>query len=97
MGGATWMVCTMRLVSSSAAMAVHVPKDAVPLWKPRTIRPSLRYCWIGSHTRSLHPCTAHTHTHTHKHTHTLMQHIIEAHTHMQVRHTHLSPLPDTPD
>lgn len=51
----TWMVRTMRLVSSRAAIAVEVPKDAVPRWNPRTIRPSLRYCSMGSQTRSLKP------------------------------------------
>lgn len=55
----TWMVRTMRLVSSRAAIAVEVPNEAVPRWNPRTIRPSLRYCSIGSHTRSLMPWTTH--------------------------------------
>ena len=53
------MVRTIRLVSSRAAMAVEVPKDAVPRWNPRTMRPSLRYCSMGSHTRSLNPWTEH--------------------------------------
>lgn len=54
-GGFTWMVRTILLVSSRAAMAVDVPKEAVPLWNPRTIRPSFLYCSMGSQTKSLNP------------------------------------------
>lgn len=60
-GGFTWMVRTILLVSSRAAMAVDVPKEAVPLWNPRTIRPSFLYCSMGSQTKSLNPWTEHIH------------------------------------
>ncbi len=53
----TCIVRTIRFVSSRAAIAVEVPKEAVPRWKPRTILPSLRYCSMGSQTRSLKPWT----------------------------------------
>lgn len=53
----TWMVRTILLVSSRAAIAVDVPKEAVPRWNPRTIRPSFLYCSIGSQTKSLNPWT----------------------------------------
>lgn len=53
----TWMVRTILLVSSRAAIAVEVPKEAVPRWNPRTIRPSFLYCSIGSQTKSLNPWT----------------------------------------
>lgn len=56
-GEPTWMVRTILLVSSRAAMAVDVPKEAVPLWKPRTIRPSFLYCSMGSQTKSRNPWT----------------------------------------
>lgn len=58
----TWMVRTILLVSSRAAIAVDVPKEAVPRWNPRTIRPSFLYCSIGSQTRSLNPWTEQTKT-----------------------------------
>lgn len=53
----TWIVRTILFVSSRAAIAVEVPKEAVPRWNPRTIRPSFLYCSIGSQTKSLSPWT----------------------------------------
>lgn len=53
----TWMACTRRLLSSRAAEAVEVPKEAAPRCRPRMIRPSLRYCSIGSQKRSRKPWT----------------------------------------
>uniref|UniRef100_A0A6B0UHD8 Putative secreted protein n=1 Tax=Ixodes ricinus TaxID=34613 RepID=A0A6B0UHD8_IXORI len=53
-------VCTILFVSSRQAMAVEVVKEFAPRWRPRTIRPSLRYCSTGSQTRSripLNSCT----------------------------------------
>lgn len=53
----TWIACTSRLLSSRAAEAVEVPKDAAPLCKPRIMRPSFLYCSIGSQKRSRTPWT----------------------------------------
>lgn len=53
----TWMACTSLLLSSKAADAVEVPKDAAPLWRPLMMRPSFLYCSIGSQKRSLTPWT----------------------------------------
>ena len=53
----TCMVWTILFVSSRAAIAVEVPKEAAPLWNPLTMRPSFRYCSIGNQTKSLRPCT----------------------------------------
>lgn len=57
----TCMACTSLLLSSRAADAVDVPKDAAPLWRPRIIRPSFLYCSMGSQKRSLTPWTGETH------------------------------------
>lgn len=51
------MACTSLLLSSRAADAVEVPKDAAPLWRPRIMRPSFLYCSMGSQNRSLTPWT----------------------------------------
>lgn len=53
----TCMAWTSLLLSSRAADAVEVPKDAAPLWRPRIMRPSFLYCSIGSQNRSLTPWT----------------------------------------
>lgn len=53
----TWIACTSLLLSSRAADAVEVPKDAAPLWRPRMMRPSFLYCSIGSQNKSLTPWT----------------------------------------
>lgn len=53
----TCMACTSLLLSSRAAEAVEVPKDAAPLWRPRIIRPSFLYCSIGIQNRSRTPWT----------------------------------------
>lgn len=53
----TWMACTRRLLSSRAAEAVEVPKEAAPRCRPRMMRPSLRYCSMGSQKRSRRPWT----------------------------------------
>lgn len=55
------MACTSLLLSSRAADAVEVPKDAAPLWRPRIIRPSFLYCSMGNQNRSLTPWTGETH------------------------------------
>jgi len=54
----TWIVCTTLLVSSNVDMAVHVMNDWAPRWKPRTRRPSRRYCSTGSQNKSRQPWTA---------------------------------------
>lgn len=53
----TWIACTSLLLSSKAAEAVEVPKDAAPLWSPRIMRPSFLYCSMGSQNRSRTPWT----------------------------------------
>lgn len=53
----TCMAWTSLLLSSRAADAVEVPKDAAPLWRPRIMRPSFLYCSMGSQNRSLTPWT----------------------------------------
>lgn len=57
LSGDTWMACTSLLLSSRAADAVEVPKDAAPLWRPLIMRPSFLYCSMGSQKRSLTPWT----------------------------------------
>jgi len=44
-------------VSSSVDIAVQVINDWAPRWKPRTIRPSRRYCSTGSQNKSRQPWT----------------------------------------
>lgn len=53
----TCMAWTSRLLSSRAAEAVDVPKEAAPRWIPRIMRPSFLYCSMGIQNRSLTPWT----------------------------------------
>lgn len=51
------MAWTSLLLSSRAAEAVEVPKDAAPLWRPRIMRPSFLYCSMGNQNKSRTPWT----------------------------------------
>lgn len=60
------MACTSLLLSSRAAEAVEVPKDAAPRWRPRIMRPSRLYCSMGIQNKSLTPWTRQRESYTKK-------------------------------